>query len=1020
MEQGRKEKEAVAASTPFLGRSVERVEDAALLTGHGVYADDAGVKPGTLHAAIVRSPHGHARVLEIDARAALAVPGVRTVLTGADVRQWSNPFVVGVKQPMEHWCIAMEKVRYAGEPVAVVVAENRYIAEDAAELVEVSYEALEAVVDPEQAAQDGSPLLHEAVGSNVVNDRHFVYGQPDQAFAAAEKVVSLKVHYPRNTCTPIECYVVQAEYLSTDLGYDVFSNFQGPFALHPVMALALKVPGAKLRLRLPRDSGGSFGVKQGVFPYIVLMCMASRKAGAPVKWVEDRLEHLQAATSATNRVTTLSAAVNAQGEVSALRWDQLDDCGGYLRAPEPATFYRMHGILTGAYRIQHLEVHNRVVLTNKTPAGLVRGFGGPQVYFALERLMQRIAVELDLDPLEVIRRNLIAADAFPYRAPAGALVDSGNYQLALKLAEERGDLEELRRRRDQARKAGRLYGIGYAAIVEPSISNMGYITTALTPGQRAKAGPKGGANSSATVTVDALGAVSVVIASAPQGQGHMTVCSQVVADVLGLQPREIMVNTELDTQKDAWSIASGNYSSRFAGAVAGTVHLAAVKVRDKLALIAADLFKVEPQQIVFAAGKAGVADDPSRSIAFHRLAGATHWAPGSLPEGMMPGLRETVYWSPPELEPPDENDIINSSLAYGFVFDICAVEIDPASGRVRIDKYVTTHDAGRILHPGMADGQVRGSFAQAVGAALMEEFAYGADGSFLSGTLADYLLPTAVEVPDPLIVHLETPSPFTPLGAKGLAEGNNMSTPVCIANAVADALGQSDIRLPLTPARVIAMLDPPDPPPRRQATQTAQAGHAAPAAAMPARPPGARTLAMRGQIELAATPQAVYDVLLNPAVLAKVIPGCHSLEQVGENHYRADITLGIGVVKARYAAEVQLSDLQPPHALRLAGSGTSSLGQAQGAGSVRLEAVAGGTLLHYDYDVAVGGKVAAVGSRMLEGAAKIILRQLFEQLGRHAAASENTVSTAEAPDAAAAAKPAGLLQRLLSLLGIRS
>jgi 2-furoyl-CoA dehydrogenase large subunit len=1002
VEQARKEQDAVAASSPFVGRSIERLEDAALLTGHGLYADDAGVRPGTLHAAIVRSPHGHANVKAIDVSAALTMPGVRAVLTGEDVRQWAAPFVVGVKQPMEHWCIAMERVRYVGEPVVVIMAENRYLAEDAAEKVRVEYEVLSAVVDPEAAAEAAAPLLHDAVGSNVVSERHFVYGDPAQAFANAAREVSIKIHYPRNTCTPIECYVVQAEYLSAEQGYEVLSNFQGPFALHPVMALALKIPGSRLRLQLPRDSGGSFGVKQGVFPYIVLMCLAARKAGAPVKWVEDRLEHLQAATSATNRVTTISAAVSADGIVNALRYDQLDDCGGYLRAPEPATFYRMHGCLTGAYRTQHLEVRNRVVLTNKTPAGLVRGFGGPQVYFALERLMHKIAVELNLDPLEVIRRNLIAAGSFPYKAPAGALLDSGDYQKALQLAEDQGDLAGLRRRRDEARQAGRLYGIGYAAIVEPSISNMGYITTALTAAQRAKAGPKGGANASATVSIDALGGVSVVIASAPQGQGHRTVCAQVVADALGLTPREVAVNAELDTQKDAWSIASGNYSSRFAGAVAGTVHLAAMKLREKLALIAADMWKVEPAQISFKGGKVSVADDPQRMIAFHRLAGTAHWSPGSLPESMMPGMRETVFWNMPELTPPDDNDVINSSGAYGFVFDVCGVEVDPATGRIRIDRYITTHDAGRILHPGMADGQVRGAFAQAVGAAFMEEFAYGSDGSFLSGTLADYLLPTAMEVPEPQIIHLETPSPFTPLGAKGLGEGNNMSTPVCIANAVADALGQEDIRLPLTPARVIAMLDPPDPPPRGQS--------AAPAAVAP-KTHGGRSLAMRGEIDLPATPEEVYAVLLDPQALARVIPGCHAMESVGENQYRADITLGIGVVKARYAAQVQLSELNPPHSLRLAGRGSSSLGEADGSGSVTLQAIAGGTRLTYDYDVAVGGKVAAVGSRMLEGAAKIILRQLFEQLGKQAR-REPGASSASSPAASG-----GLLQKLRSLFG---
>jgi 2-furoyl-CoA dehydrogenase large subunit len=958
---------------PHVGRPAERVEDAALLTGRASFADDIGVKPGTLHAAILRSPHGHAEILAIDSTAALALAGVRAVLTGADVSAWATPFAVGVKQPMEHWPLAIERARYVGEPVAVVMAESRYLAEDALDLIKVSYRQLDAVVDPEAALAPDAPVLHAAVGSNLVNDRHFEYGDPDAAFAAAARTVSLKVHYPRNSCTPIECFGVVAEYLAGDEGYDVLSNFQGPFALHPVMARALKVQGTRLRLRSPRDSGGSFGTKQAVSTYIVLLCLASRKAGAPVKWIEDRLEHLQGSVSSTNRVTAIEAALTMEGEITALRYHQIDDCGAYLRAPEPATFYRMHGMLTGAYKVRHLAVHNQVVLTNKTPSGLVRGFGGPQVYFALERLMQRIAVELGLDPLDVIARNLIAADAFPYQAPAGSLYDSGDYQQSMALAIDQGGLAELKARRDAARAEGRLYGIGYAAIVEPSISNMGYITTALTPAERAKAGPKNGANTSATVAVDALGSVSVIIDSVPQGQGHRTVVGQVVADVLGLDPATIMVNAELDTQKDGWSIAAGNYSSRFAGAVAGTVHLTALKVRDKLALIAANMLDATPDQLVFAGGKILVRDDPARKLPFHRVAGGAHWSPASLPEGMAPGVRETVFWTPVQLQAPDEHDVINSSAAYGFVFDICAVEVDKATGKVRIDRYVTSHDAGRILNPALADGQIRGAFAQGLGAALMEEFAYGSDGSFQSGTFADYLLPTTCEVPEPVIVHLETPSPFTPLGAKGLGEGNNMSTPVCIANAVADAIGAVDLRLPLTPSRVHALLGFDDPPPSQPRTAPAIKPQA-----------GGHALAMAGSVDLPATPEQVYAVLLDPDALVKVIPGCHALERIGENRYRADVTIGIGLVKARYSAQISLSDLDPPHALSLGGKGVSSLGSAEGAGRITLEAIASGTRLSYDYSAAVSGKVAAVGGRMLEGAAKVVLRQLFEQLGSQA------------------------------------
>lgn len=988
------------AATSWTGQPLERREDAALLTGSGRFADDIGVRPGTWHAAFVRSPHAHARLRAVDVSAALTAPGVRTVLTGEDVRRWAAPFVVGVKAPMEHWCLAVDKVRYTGEPVALVVAEDRYLAEDAADLVRVDYEPVPVAVEIAQAIADGAPLLHEAVGSNVLSDRSFVYGDPDGAFAAAAHRVRLDVRYPRNSCTPIECFVAVAEHLAGGEGYDVLSNFMGPFSLQAVMALALKVPASKLRLRTPRDSGGSFGVKQAIFPYVVALCLASRKAGAPVKWVEDRLEHLAAATSATGRVSAIEAAVDAHGRILALDYDQMDDVGGYLRAPEPATFYRMHGCLTGAYDIPNLRVRNRVVVTNKTPAGLVRGFGGPQVYFALERVMHEIARRLQLDPLDVFRRNFIPKIAFPYRAPAGALIDSGDYRAALTLAVRDGGLDALRARQAQARAQGRLYGIGFAAIVEPSISNMGYITTVLTPEARARAGPKNGAIACATVAIDLLGGVGVTVASVPQGQGHVTVLSQVVADVFGLQPADIAVNIELDTQKDAWSVASGNYSSRFAGAVAGTAHLAAMRLRERLSAIAAAQLGCPPEEVVFVAGSVHARAAPDRALPFARVASGPHWAPALLPQGQEPGLRETAFWTPAQLEAPDPQDRINTSAAYGFVFDICALEIDRASGRVRIDRYVTAHDAGRLLNPALADGQIRGGFAQALGAALLEDFAYSPDGAFLSGTFADYLVPTAVEVPEPVILHMETPSPFTPLGAKGLGEGNSMSTPVCIANAIADALGPDvdagAIALPMTPAKILALAGMADPPPAKPPASTRVQQPKA----------SGRALVMSGVVELKASPQAVFDVLLDPEALAAVIPGCHELAATGEHRYAADVTLGIGPVKARYRAEVTLSEIDPPRALRLGGRGTSAVGSAEGSGRVTLSPSGAGTRLEYDYDVVIGGKIAAVGGRMLEGAARVVLNQLFERLDRRALGETD------------AANDASFWKRLLRRLGI--
>jgi 2-furoyl-CoA dehydrogenase large subunit len=793
------------AAASWLGRSIERVEDAALLTGRGRYIDDLGVPPGTLHAAILRSPHAHAYIRAIDTKAAAAGPGVAAVITGAEVTALSTPLVPVLRAPLEGWPIAVKRVRYVGEPVAVAVAADRYLAEDALDLIEVDYDPLPALVDPLAALAPGAPTLHEKLGSNVASDRSFRYGDPAAAFAAAPHRIAVDIRYPRNSCTPIETCGVVADYDPGEDAYDILANFMGPFSLHAVMARALRVPGNRLRLRTPPDAGGSFGVKQALVPYMVLMGVAARVAGRPVKWIEDRLEHLVASVSATNRVTRLAAAVDNDGRIRALDWDQVEDVGAHLRAPEPATLYRMHGNLTGAYDIRHVAVRNRVVLTNKTPSGLNRGFGGPQVYYALERLMQRIAIELRLDPLDVIRRNLVPADAFPYRTATGGLLDSGDYRRAIEKAVDEGGLAKLLAWRATARSHGRICGVGLAAVVEPSVSNMGYITTVLTPEERRRAGPKNGAQATATIALDPVGAVTVHIASVPQGQGHRTVAAQVVADALGLNPADIRVIGELDTARDAWSIASGNYSSRFAPVVAGTVHLAALRLRERLACSAAGKLNVPVDEIEFAGGKLRARGNPDNSIPFARLAAADHWSPGETPDGDHV-LRETVFWTPSQLAAPNDADEINPQLCHSFIFDFCGVEIDRDTGAVRIDKYVTMHDCGRVLHPGMVAGQITGGLAHAVGAALYEEYAYAPDGAFLAGTFADYLLPTATEVPAPLILHVESPSPFTPLGAKGVGEGNCMSTPVCIANAVADALGAAALDLPLTPAKLSALI----------------------------------------------------------------------------------------------------------------------------------------------------------------------------------------------------------------------
>jgi 2-furoyl-CoA dehydrogenase large subunit len=749
-----------------------RIEDDRLLRGRGRFMDDIAPVPRAGHAAILRSPLAHARIARLDPAAALEAPGVIGVLTGTDVLAMSRPFPVAVDGARPYYAAAGEVARYAGEPVAVAVATDRYLAEDALELIEVEYEPLDPVVDPERG--------------EVVSDRRFAYGDPDGAFAAADVVVSGRFAFPRWTCAPVETYGVVADWDGTAGTLTAWANFQGPFTLHSVAAGALGLPGSRLRLITPHDSGGSFGVKAAVYVYVVLIGLASRKLGVPVRWTEDRLEHLAGSSASTARITDLEAAFATDGELLGLRYDVIEDVGAYLRAPEPATLYRMHGSLTGAYRVRNVAARNRVVLTNRCPTGLNRGFGGPQLYLALERLMEIAARRLDLDPAELRRRNLVHRSAFPYRTPTGGLYDSGDYEACLDDALELARYGERRDEQRLARANGRLLGVGLALVVEPSISNMGYVTLAQTAAERAEALPKSGNAEAATVSVSPLGGVTVRIGTTPQGQGHETVCAQIVADALGVGPREVEVVTELDTSTSAWTVASGNYSSRFSGVGAGAVHLAATRLAAKISAIREHL-----------------GDD---GLSLRRVAGIAHWNPDALPRELEPGLHETAFCAAPHLAPPDEADRVASSAAHGFIADVAVVEVDPTTGEVNVLDYVTVHDAGRLLNPLLADGQIRGGFAHGLAAALFERLVYDEDGNLLTGTFMDYLCPTGSDLPPLRISHRETPSPFTPLGAKGLGEGNTMSVPAAIANAVADALGRDDLEIPLTAPRVWELL----------------------------------------------------------------------------------------------------------------------------------------------------------------------------------------------------------------------
>ncbi len=796
----------------WVGKSVRRFEDLRLITGRGAFINDLTPVANMHHAAVLRSPHAHARIKGIDCREALKLPGVFGVLTGDDVKKMAKPFQVGVSRPPKYYPLAVDKARYFGEPVAVVVAVDRYVAEDALDLIKVDYEPLPAVVDVEKALEPGAPILHDELGDNVAVHRNLVYGDVAAAFAAADLTVKARFSFPKYGSTPMETYGVIAQWDPHAGMMTVWSNFHGPFILHPLVATMLQIPENKLRFIVPGDIGGGFGIKTSIYPYIALIALAAKKLGCAVKWIEDRQEHLSAGSSGTDRISYIEAAVKRDGTILGLKTKIIDNVGGYIRAPEPADLFRTTGNYLGAYTIGAVDIDAWAVHTNKSPTGPNRGYGCQQLYFTLERTVDLIAEKLGMDPSEVRFKNLIRPEQFPYLTPTGGLYDSGDYPEALRKALAMAKYEELRREQEKARAAGKLFGIGMVTAVDPSVSNMGYVTVAIEKAIRQSPSylPKSGALETATLTMDPLGRVSISTNHCPQGQGHETVVAQIVADELGIRPDEVNVITEFDTATRVWSIASGSYSSRFASVGASAIAGVARQAKEKIMKIAGFLLKVDPERLELRNGMAVCLDDPSKTVSLKRVAGTAHWNPLSLPEDIGPGISATYTFSFPTAKMPDEEDHINSSQTYGFIADVMAVEIDPETGKVKIVKYVSVHDVGNILNPMIVEGQVVGSAMHGIGGALYEEMAYDDDGQYLAGTFADYLCPTAMEAVKMEIGHVISPSPVTALGSKGAGESCSMTAPAVIGNAVADALkplGALVDQLPLTPDRVWRLIN---------------------------------------------------------------------------------------------------------------------------------------------------------------------------------------------------------------------
>lgn len=792
------------ADRRWVGKAYKRKEDLRLLTGRGKFVDDIKL-PGMKQAAILRSPYPHAWIKGIDTSEAEALPGVHGVLTGSDVEKMSNPFPVGVAVPPKYYSCAVGKVFFVGEPVAVVVADTRYIAEDALDLIKVDYEPLPVVMDIEEAAEPGAPVLHENIGSNIYSHRLMKYGDPDRAFKEADLVVKGKFLFPKYGSTPIETYAVIASYNPFNEEFVIYNNYQGPFVNHSLVALALGIPENKMRWIVPTDIGGGFGTKTGMYPYIALIALAAKKTGMTVKWIEDRREHLLASATGTDRVTYMEAAVKRDGTILGLKDKAMDNTGGYIRPPEPGCAYRSTGNHTGAYRINHLDREIMVVGTNKCLTAPNRGYTCQELYFSVERLMDMVAHELGMDPAEVRFKNFIGADAFPYTTATGGIYDAGNYQKAFQMALDMIDYKMWRKEQKRAREEGRYIGIGFATIVDPSVTNIAYVTVALTPEQRAKGHPKSGSGESVIVKMDPLGRVHVIACTNPQGQGHETVISQIVADELGIHPEEVTVSDVVDTHDRVYTITTGSYSSRFASVGTNAVVDAVRKLKQKMVRIAAHLLEASPEEVELCEGKFRVKGTPRRSIAVKHVAGTAHWNQTALPDDMDVGLYASSLITMPMSKPPDELDRVDSSNTYGFVVDAIVLEVDIETGEIKFHKWASVHDSGTVLNPMLLEGQVMGSITHGLGGSLYEEFAYDENGQCLTASFQDYLCPTAMEVPKIDAAHVETPSPFTALGSKGAGEASCESVPAAIGNAIADALSPLGVainELPLSPSKI--------------------------------------------------------------------------------------------------------------------------------------------------------------------------------------------------------------------------
>jgi CO/xanthine dehydrogenase Mo-binding subunit len=785
-----------ASALRFLGRNVPRIDDAALVTGSVEFIDNVSM-PGMLHAAIKYGGLAHARILRIDTSRAEALPGVVAVVTGDDVRRTTNPSG-GFPEGTGAYCMATDKVHYAGEPVAAVAAVSRQVAEDAAELIDVEFEPLAPASDTLEAMKAGSPLVIEALGTNVVLQRSFCWGPVADAFAHSDRIFSERFRWNRVGANPMETFGCICRWDLLDGGLTVQASVQAPQMYAMQAAGVLGIPTNKVRLT-STQRGGSFGGK-GNARGIAITSLLSRKAGGrPVKWIEDRMEYLTSGNSqAWDRHYEARIAVNRDGIVNGLHVALIEDIGasgenfGALSAGKPLSAF------TGCYAIPAASYDLTIVLSNKLPTSAYRGMGPPPHFFVLEQMIDIAARGLGIDPAELRRRNYIRPEQFPYTIPSGNEYDSGNYEAALDKALEMSVYRQMRERQAQARAEGRLVGIGVANTVEPGVFDWNAYAIV---GMQAIGIPEG-----ITVSIDAFGRITARVGFTSEGQGQYTVIAQLLADFFGAAMTDIAV-VPLGTLGAPPSFGPGG--SRLGVAIAGATMIAAGKLKEKVLAIASGLLQTPTGQLEFIDGRVRLAAQPDVGVGLADVAGVAHGRGDLLPPGMEMGLEATGVWTAQGRKPIDEQGRAKSYLTAANACHIVMVEIDRDTGRVGILKYAIADDCGTRLNPATVEGMTQGGVAQGIAAALLEEYPYSSDGQPLATTFLSYLLPTMHEVPMTEKAAIVTPSPFAPLGAKGCGEGSMHTAPAAVMCAVNDALAPLGVlarEVPASPNRIWNLL----------------------------------------------------------------------------------------------------------------------------------------------------------------------------------------------------------------------